>query len=267
LAAVGELAAGVAHEVNNPVNFATNALRTLHGYVEDVFTVASAINRVDWRNSNDLGSEAAKIADSMERVDLEELTGSLSELVGIVTEGLDRTHRLVGDLRDFAAPNQEKNSHVDIRRGIESTIRLVQRVMQDSGIEIIKRMDGNLPTLRGEPGALNQVFLNLLKNAAGALEGKGGHILVDVSGDESEIRVKIADDGPGISPEILDRLFEPFFTTRKAGSGTGLGLSISRRIVVEHGGSVDVETAAGEGTTFLVRLPVLKRGSEGDFAT
>lgn len=267
LAAVGELAAGVAHEVNNPVNFATNALRTLRAYVEDVCTVASAFTGVDWENSRDLGSEAGKIKAAIERVDLEELTRSLAELITIVTEGLDRTHRLVGDLRDFAAPNENSDSHVDIKRGIESTIQLIQHSIRDSGIEIITRIDPNLPILRGKPGALNQVFLNLLKNAAEALTGRGGQIIVDVRGDGSEIRVRIQDDGPGIAQEILERVFEPFFTTKKAGSGSGLGLSISRRIVIEHGGSINVETTPGVGSAFLVCLPVLGRGSEGNFAT
>jgi signal transduction histidine kinase len=265
-AAVGELAAGVAHEVNNPVNFATNALRTLNCYVEDIGTVAKAINSVDWRNSGDPGSEARKVSSSMERVDFEQLVPSLYELIGIVTEGLERTHRLVGDLRDFAAPNRDKNSNVDVRRGIESTIHLIEHSARDSGIEIVTRMDRELPVLRGEPGALNQVFLNLLKNAAEALAGKGGHIYVDVHGEDSGILVEIRDDGPGIVEENLGRLFEPFFTTKSAGDGTGLGLSISRRIVIEHGGSIDVRTSSGEGSAFLVRLPVSGSDAEGDFA-
>jgi signal transduction histidine kinase len=267
LAAVGELAAGVAHEVNNPVNFATNALRTLHCYVDDIQTVASAVASVEWCNSRDLELQGAKISALMERVDFEEISRSLYELVGIVTEGLDRTHRLVGDLRDFAAPNRDKDSNVDIRRGIESTIHLIQHSTRGSGIEVITEMDKELPIIRGEPGALNQVFLNLLKNAAEALAENGGHIFVGVHSDESEIRVKIRDDGLGIAGENLEKLFEPFFTTKRAGSGTGLGLSISRRIVMEHGGSIDVETALGEGSSFLVRLPVVQKGGGDGFAT
>jgi signal transduction histidine kinase len=266
LAAVGELAAGVAHEVNNPVNFATNALRTLNCYVEDIYNVASAINSVDWVNSEEPGLAARKISSSMKRVDFDQLAPSLYELIRIVTEGLERTHRLVGDLRDFAAPNRDKNSDVDIRRGIESTIHLIQHSVRDSGIEIVTRMDSKLPILRGEPGALNQVFLNLLKNAAEALAGKGGHIYVDVQGEDSEILVEIRDDGPGIVEENLRRLFEPFFTTKNAGDGTGLGLSISRQIVMEHGGSIDVKSFPGEGSAFLVRLPSLRRDAEGGFA-
>jgi signal transduction histidine kinase len=265
LAAVGELAAGVAHEVNNPVNFATNALRTLNCYVEEIYTVASAINCVDWVNSDEPGSEARKISSSMERVDFEQLAPSLYELIRIVTEGLERTHRLVADLRDFAAPNRDKKSNVDVRRGIESTIHLIEHSVRESGVEIVTRIDPKLPILQGEPGALNQVFLNLLKNAAEALAGTGGHIYVDVQGEDSEILVEIRDDGPGIAEENLGRLFEPFFTTKSAGAGTGLGLSMSQQIVMEHGGSIDVKTFPGEGTAFLVRLPTLRNNAEGGF--
>jgi signal transduction histidine kinase len=155
---------------------------------------------------------------------------------------------------------------VDIGRGIESTIHLIKHSVRGFGIEIVTRVDEKLPILRGEPGALNQVFLNLLKNAAEALAGKGGQIHVRVHAEDSEILVEIRDDGPGIAEESLGRLFEPFFTTKSAGDGTGLGLSISRQIVMEHGGSIDVETSPGEGSAFLVRLPASRSDAEGDVA-
>ena len=256
LAAVGELAAGVAHEVNNPINFATNALQTLRSYVADIQSVAVKAAAIDWTDPDRARRETAGLEKLRRELDMDETADALGELVGIVVEGLDRTRRLVGDLRDFAAPPQGGRSEIDVRAGLESTFQLMRYAMRQAGARLETELAPSVPRVAGEARALNQVFLNLLKNATEALEGAGGVVCVRLSHEGDQVVIEVRDDGPGIPSAHRARLFEPFFSTKGAGRGTGLGLSICRRIVSEHGGSIGVESFEGGGATFTVRLPV-----------
>jgi signal transduction histidine kinase len=255
LAAVGELAAGVAHEVNNPINFATNALQTLRRYVADVRCVAEQAAAIDWSDPDRARRQAADLEALGGELDLGAATAALEELVGIVVEGLDRTRRLVGDLRDFAAPPRGAVAEVDVGAGIESTLQLMRYAMRQAGAEVETELDEEVARVPGNARALNQVFLNLLKNATEAVEGAGGVVGVRLRQEGDRVVIEVRDDGPGIPAANQERLFEPFFSTKGAGRGTGLGLSICRRIVSEHGGSIGVESSEGSGTTFTVRLP------------
>jgi signal transduction histidine kinase len=149
---------------------------------------------------------------------------------------------------------------VDIRRGIESTLRLLRHALQQGGVGVEATYEDGPLTLRGDQAALNQLFLNLIKNSAVALEGRQGTIRVAVRHEGAQIVVTVGDDGPGISPEARDRLFEPFFSTKEAGSGSGLGLAICRKIVTEHGGTIEASSPPGEGATFTIVLPA-ERGA------
>jgi signal transduction histidine kinase len=260
LAAVGELAAGVAHEANNPVNFATNALRALKSYVGDVQSVAAEIAAVDWTQARQAEVKARELMELKERLQIDEVAAALAELVDIVTEGLERTQRLVGDLRDFASPGDGARVPVDLVRSLRTTAQLVSHSLREGGVELCLDVPDRLPQVMGDPRALNQVFLNLLKNAADALVGRGGSVDVQARREEGMVRIRVRDDGPGIAPEVLPRIFEPFFSTKGAGKGTGLGLSISRRILAEHGGSIEVTSRATDGTTVCVSLPVAEEG-------
>jgi signal transduction histidine kinase len=162
----------------------------------------------------------------------------------------------VGDLRDFAAPPQGGRTEVDVKAGLESTVQLMAYAMREARARVETQLGEGVPRVSGEARALNQVFLNLLKNATEALEGTGGIIRVRLVQEGSWVVIEVRDDGPGIRPEIRERLFEPFFSTKGAGGGTGLGLSICRRIVSEHGGSIRVDSSSEAGTSFMVRLPV-----------
>jgi signal transduction histidine kinase len=255
LAAVGELAAGVAHEVNNPVNFATNALKALRGYVEEVRGITARLAGIDLGDPGRREAQIAELEKLRDEIELDQVADALAELVAIVTEGLERTHRLVGDLRDFAAPGDGPRCEVDLRRSLESTLQLMGHELRRVGARVELDVTDPRPLVRGDARALNQVFLNLLKNAAEALEGRRGTIGVRIRRSGGRIAVEVRDDGPGIDPELHKRLFEPFFTTKPAGKGTGLGLSISRRIVTEHGGTIDVDSSPGRGTCFRVVLP------------
>ena len=254
LAAVGELAAGVAHEVNNPVNYAINALRTLGTSIEELRGFAARVLAL--RDADlDADTHRAALRKLGEELDVDDVADTLAELLGISVEGMVRTSRLVCDLRDFAARGGDEHRRVDLAAGLGSTLQLVRHTMSQAGVALEANIARDLPPVIGDAGALNQVFLNLLKNAAEANEDQGGTVSVSAHRGESCVVVEIRDTGVGIPPEVQERLYEPFFSTKEAGRGTGLGLSISRRIVTDHGGSIECDSREGEGTVFRVRLP------------
>jgi signal transduction histidine kinase len=233
LAAVGELAAGVAHEVNNPLNFALNSLSTLRGAVDEIRAFSERLARVDWSDAKGAREAIPALRMLRAEIGLEELTQTLDELVEIVTEGLHRTQRLVGDLRDFGAPGRSSSAPVDLHASIDSTLRLLGAALRSAHVRVETRCDEGLPAILGDRSALNQLCLNLLKNAIQALEKSGGTVVVELRREAPGVVLSVRDDGPGILPGVHDRLFEPFFTTKGPKFGTGLGLSICRRLPTE----------------------------------
>ena len=218
--------------------------------------VVEKIAEIDWR---DVGRDDRKISELEElktEVAFNEISDSIKELVEIAREGLERTQRLVSDLKDFASPRRDPGGVVDLRRSVESTVQLIRYAMREKGITLHLDFADEIPNVRGDPRALNQVFLNLLKNAIESVAPETGNVWVACYPEDGRVIVRITDDGIGISLEHLDRLFDPFFSTKDAGKGTGLGLSISRRIISDHGGSIEVDSTCGEGATFIVVLPV-----------
>jgi len=260
LAAVGELAAGVAHEVNNPVNFSLNAIRMLKSHLAGLREIATAVASIELDDATQLPMRARELEHLRNELGVQELAQDLAELVEIATEGLERTQRLVGDLKDFAGPLQRApHEFVDLERCLRSTVQLLGHPLQRAGVRVDMQIEGRLPRVRGDVGALNQVFLNLLKNAGEALETRGGRIGVNARCEGASVVVEICDDGPGVAAEVRSRLFEPFVSTKDAGRGTGLGLSISHRIVTEHGGTLELGSETREGTVFTIRLPAEER--------
>jgi signal transduction histidine kinase len=256
LAVVGELAAGVAHEANNPLNFATNAMRAFLSSLEDVEAVAHEIVGLRDGAAADASSTLEKLRRTCEERDFDDSLESLRELAVIIDEGLARTARLVGDLRDFAGRRSSDHETVDLRAGVESTVQLMSQALRDADIEIEVCADADLPFVVGDARALNQVVLNLLKNAMHAMQGRGGAIHIEMTGSDDEAVIRVRDEGRGIPEEIRGEIFEPFRTTKRGGEGTGLGLSISRRILAEHGGRLDLLESSAQGTTFELRIPV-----------
>ena len=256
LAAVGELAAGIAHEVNNPVNFALNSLRMLKSTVGEVREFASRVQALEWRDAAKLADSARELERLESEVGLGEAGATLDELVGIVIEGLDRTSRLVRDLRDFGA-GERAYAAMDLAAAVDSSLQLIGPLLADRRVRVERNYAADVPPITGDSSAFKQVFLNLLKNAADALEETGGTVRIQVvaSSDGHNVEVSVADDGPGIDPELRSRIFDPFVTTKSAGRGTGLGLSICRKIAESHRGSLDVDAAPGGGARFLLRIP------------
>ncbi len=258
LAAIGELAAGIAHEVNNPVNFALNAARALAAECEGVRELAAAAAEFPGEGIDRDDRRSAKFLNLASPTKLHDLSGTVGELSEIIQSGLERTQALVADLRDFAAPGRKQGQvqEVDLEKAIRSTLHLLRGAMCEAGAEVELVVEEGLPMIAADRCALNQVFLNLLKNALDALGPRGGAIGVRVGHDDKAVCIEVEDEGPGIPSEIISRIFDPFFTTKGAGKGTGLGLSISRQIVESHGGTLEAGHAASGRTRFAVSIPI-----------
>jgi len=252
LAAVGELAAGIAHEVNNPVNFAKSAADAMGTFLDDMRGCLGQI-----RKSVESASQA-NLRRLLESSELTEAIEGLEELSEIVSTGLGRTGQLVGDLRDFSSPALGGRSSVDVARVMDSALQLTRYTFQRSDVDVIVTAQHDLPLIQADGQALGQVFLNILKNSAEAFDSRSGgegRVVVSLSKTGGGVVVSIKDNACGVPPEISSRVFDPFFSTKPAGEGTGLGLSICRRVVAEHRGSIELRSAPGEGAEFRIWLP------------
>jgi signal transduction histidine kinase len=255
LASVGQLAAGVAHEINNPLAYVLNNLAVLR---QDVPALLGVLDR--YRSGRDALARAepdlaAALARLEEEEDLPYLRENLERLVHKSLEGLQRVRQIVRNLRDFARLDEAEFKEVDLNAGLEATLEMIGHEVKKKELTL-QREYGELPPVACHPGKINQVFLNLLVNAVQAC-APGGRITVRSRGAAEEVAVEVEDTGCGIAAEHLPRLFEPFFTTKPLGEGTGLGLSLSYGIVRDHGGRIEVESVAGRGSLFRVRLPLV----------
>jgi signal transduction histidine kinase len=251
MASIGQLAAGVAHEINNPVGFVLSNFRSLERYMADVFGVIAAYEAAEPLLAE--GAQLANLRRVKEGAELDFVKEDVRQLLIESADGLDRVKRIVQDLKDFSRVGENEWQIADLVRGLESTLNVVRNEIKYKA-EVVKRY-GTMPEIECMPSQLNQVFMNLLVNAAHAIAERGTiTIVAEAVGDE--VRVAITDTGSGIAPEVLGRIFDPFFTTKPVGQGTGLGLSLSYGIVRRHGGRIDVESEPGVGTTFRVWLPI-----------
>lgn len=250
MASIGQLAAGVAHEINNPVGYVMSNLGTLEHYVTVLLKLVDDIYAITSRRDSDLAGELEKLR---EGTDYDYLHEDILALVHESREGMERVKQIVLDLKEFSHVDQEEWQSADLNRGLQSTLNVVWNELKYKA-EVVRDF-GELPRLECLPGQLNQVFMNLLINAAQAIENRGT-ITIRTRFDGTHITISISDTGSGIPPEHLTRIFDPFFTTKAVGRGTGLGLSIAYGIVEKHGGRIEVESEPGSGTTFHILLPV-----------
>lgn len=260
MGAIGQLAAGIAHEINNPVSFITNNVSSLKEYVE-IFS--ELIGHYEMLQKQVEGAaEQKQIAESLavirqliNRENIPFLLSDTTQLIADTQEGVVRVRDIVQGLKNFAHPNSDEPQEADINEGIESAVRIAWNEIKYKA-ELDKSL-GELPPLTCHLGELNQVFLNLLINAAQAIEDNG-RIGVDSQFRDGEIVVCISDTGSGIPQEKISRIFEPFYTTKEVGQGTGLGLAISYGIIEKHGGRIEVDSKEGEYTHFTIYLPVAR---------
>lgn len=249
MASIGQLAAGVAHEINNPIGFVNSNLGTLKLYVENLLMALSAYEK----NEGEMTAETrAVLAALKQQIDLGYLREDVANLLSESMDGLQRVKRIVQDLKDFSHVDEAEKQSANLEQGLDSTLNVVWNELKYKA-EVVKEY-GGIPNIMCMPAQLNQVFMNLLMNAGQAIEDHG-RITIRTGREGGNVWVEVEDTGKGIKPEHLERIFDPFFTTKPVGSGTGLGLSLSYGIVQKHGGHIEVKSEPGKGTVFRVVLP------------
>ena len=253
MASIGQLAAGVAHEINNPIGYVNSNLGSLQKYVEALLRLIAAYEKYE----ADLSQEHAESLQTLKNeIDLAYLREDINELMTESLGGLQRVKRIVQDLKDFSHVSETEMHWSNVTQGLESTLNVVWNELKYKA-EVIRDY-GDIPEIECIPSQLNQVFMNLLVNAAQAISDHG-LITLRTRREGDYIRIEISDTGSGIPPEIVKRIFDPFFTTKPVGTGTGLGLSITHGIIRKHGGRIEVESEQEKGTTFRLILPISQK--------
>jgi signal transduction histidine kinase len=253
MASVGQLVAGVAHELNNPIGFVYSNVTTLEDFVRRLRAMLEA-----YRAAPLAEGDRARLQAEWEARKVDYALKYLDSMIQGIREGAERARKIVRDLRVFARTQDDVWQSVDIHEEIESSLTLLNHLLKDR--VSVHRKYGELPDVECIRSQMDQVFLNLLANAAQAIAGPGA-ITIETRRDGPAAVIGIADTGPGIPPEIMGRLFDPFFTTKPVGEGTGLGLSISYEIVKKHGGEIRAESPPDGGAIFIVRIPLARAAS------
>ena len=252
MASIGQLAAGVAHEINNPIGYVYSNLGTLERYVQDTFDMIELYEQSECAIADP--EMRKRLQSAKEKLELAFLKTDLRALMDESKDGITRVKKIVQDLKDFSHVDTADEWHFsDLHNGLDSTLNIVNNEIKYKA-DVVKEY-GELPAVECLSSQLNQVFMNLLVNAAHAIKERGA-ITIRTGREGDEVWVDIADTGHGIAPEHLQKIFDPFFTTKPIGKGTGLGLSLSYGIVQKHHGRMEVQSEVGKGTTFRVWLPV-----------
>jgi len=261
MVSIGQLAAGVAHEINNPTGFVSSNLKTLTDYQNDINNLIKHYRKLvtDLKKTNrehlssSIEKQLEQITSLEDEADIDFILEDIMDLISDCKEGSARIKKIVIDLKDFAHPGEDEIQSADINDGIETTLNVVWNELKYKAT--VNKELGNLPMVKCYPQQLNQVFMNLFVNAAQAIE-KQGDISIATKADNGFVEIKIGDTGSGIDKENLSRIFDPFFTTKDVGKGTGLGLNVAYNIIKKHNGTIDVKSQVGKGTVFKIRIPV-----------
>lgn len=257
LASIGQLAAGVAHEINNPIGYVHSNMATLAQYSENLLSLVKSYEKAF--SSPDPQAHAAELQNLSQSLDIEFVQSDLPQLIEESREGVERVRKIVQDLKDFSRSDaQDQFVKADIHRGLDSALNIIWNDLKYKA-QVVKTF-GDIPLIECIPSELNQVFMNILLNAGQAIKERG-IVTVSTSLDGDHVVVAIGDDGIGIPDDLLPKIFDPFFTTKPVGTGTGLGLAISYGLIKKHHGSIDVTSTPGEGTLFLIRLPISQPGA------
>ena len=255
MASLGVLTAGIAHEINNPVNFVYAGINSLETNLKDVREILDAYAKIDGTNTQD---KLAEIEELKKELQFDRLMQFVDRSTENIKKGAERTSEIIKGLKRFTRVDDDKLIKSDLHENLENALLLLKNQYKDK--VTIEKQFGNIPLINCYPGKLNQVFVNLLSNAIQAIEANG-KITVSTklcNTKESDIiEINISDTGSGISEEHRKKIFEPFFTTKEIGKGTGLGLSISHGIIESHNGIIEVSSEVGKGTTFTIQLPIV----------
>lgn len=263
LASIGQLAAGVAHEINNPIGYVFSNFGTLQGYLVQLFQMLDAYEKAEIGIST--SETATRLQKLREEIELDFLKEDVPVLMRESQQGLVRVRQIVQDLKDFSRVDSTPEwEWADLHKGIDSTLNVIASEVKYKA-EVVKEY-GDIPAVECLPSQINQVVMNLVVNAAHAMGDAHGRITIRTGTLDEQVWLEVADNGNGIPPDTLKRIFEPFFTTKPVGKGTGLGLSLSYGIVKKHQGRIDVESTVGQGTKFLITLPIRRTLAPEDTA-
>ena len=250
---LGELVAGIAHEINNPINFIYGNMVHFENYTKDIFEL---IEKYEKAEANLSEEQVREIKEYKDEIDIEFLKGDLVDLINSCREGADRTKNIILDLKNFSRLDETTLTQFDIPKEIDTTLNILHNKFKNR-IEIIKNYSEDLPKIEAYGRQLNQVFMNILDNAIYAIKETG---TITINGtllpNKEYVAIDIIDTGIGIEEEDLKKVFEPFFTTKPVGVGTGLGMSIAYKVITAHGGNADITSEVGKGTKFTIVLPI-----------
>ncbi|MBI5924312.1 MAG: ATPase [Aquabacterium sp.] len=263
LASIGQLAAGVAHEINNPIGYIFSNFGTLERYLVHLFQMLSAYEEAE-RHLSDT-PQGLQLKKLREQIELDYLKEDIPNLMQESREGISRVRKIVSDLKDFSRVGASQEwVWANLHRGIESTLNIVNNEIKYKAD--VAKVFGDIPDVQCLPSEINQVIMNLLINATHAITAERGTITIRTGrtgeGDSEQVWIEVEDNGCGIAKEHISKVFDPFFTTKPVGKGTGLGLSLSYGIVQKHNGHIDVRSEPGQGTCFRISLPVRHHSTE-----
>jgi two-component system NtrC family sensor kinase len=258
MAALGQLTAGIAHEINNPINFVTSNIKPLQLDIDDLKEIITKYENVDFSAEN-VADQIKEIDAFKKQIDLDFVNNEIDSLLVGITDGAKRTAEIIRSLRNFSRLDESDLKPIDINEGLFSTLVLVRNALPDN-VKVIKNF-GNLPKVECLPGKINQVFMNLISNAIQAIKSNGKDrdeelLTITTYYENDNVIISIKDTGTGMTDEVKHKIFEPFFTTKEVGEGTGLGLSIVFSIIEKHKGHIDVLSEVDQGTEFIITLPV-----------
>jgi two-component system NtrC family sensor kinase len=257
MAGLGQLTAGIAHEINNPINFVTSNIKPLQLDINDLYDVIQMYEDLD--PAQDMQQQLAAVNSFKKQIDLDFIKTEINSLLSGIGEGAKRTAEIIRSLKNFSRLDENDTKPVDLNEGLESTLVLLRSTVPDF-VKIIKDLP-QIPLVECLPGKINQVFMNLITNAIQAIKIKEDRnqeefLYIRTWAEDNTVKISIRDTGPGMTDEIKQKIFEPFFTTKEVGEGTGLGLSIVFSIIEKHKGHIDVLTKVNHGTEFIITLPV-----------
>lgn len=251
---LGELVAGIAHEINNPINFIHGNIMILQNYVKDIL---SLVDLYEENNQTIPLDVKEKIEQLKKDIDLDFLRDDVKDLIKSCIEGTERTKNIILDLKNFSRMEEMVLTQFDIPKEIDTTLNILNNKYKNR-ITVIKNYSPDTPKIEAYGGQLNQVFMNILDNAQDAM-GEKGTLTINTYKDNQNAKIEFIDTGSGIPKENLKKIFDPFFTTKAVGKGTGLGMSISYRVINDHHGRIEVESEVGKGTKFTVTLPIVHK--------
>jgi signal transduction histidine kinase len=252
MASVGVMTAGIAHELNNPINFMSGNVYPLQKDLDEVFSLLDKYEKTI--EENDLKEYFAKVDSLKKEMDFSYLIQEIYSLLKGIEEGASRSSEIIKGLRSFSRLDDEACQFYDIHEGIDSSLVLLHNKIKEKDINVRKDY-GDFEGLECFPSKVNQVIMNILTNSIQAMEEGKGDLFIQTVSSAIGIKIIIKDNGKGMIPEVKEHIFDPFFTTKEVGQGTGLGLSISYGIIERHNGNIDVLSAPGKGTEFIISLP------------